>query len=165
MSRMDRVDDARRERGLEAPVEGHSVSEDQGAMDDRRPVHEAGSYFHSSGQEPKMPITMPGSPAQAAEEIRQVGVEGVPADAKAGPRLLAWELVLMVAVLIAASLAAYWWLGWAFGVGVFAFFVIACMVNPVFWATITRARDRAIVVRRHEDEIKHVGGGSNVVPH
>lgn len=124
------------------------------AVYDRRVVHEAESVTHSVGQEPKMPMTMPGSPEQLAAEIQGIGVEGLPADAKAGPGMLVAQMIGWAVLMVALCAIAGLWLGWTPALVMVGFLVIATMLNPVMWATLARARDRVTIVKIHEDEMK-----------
>jgi hypothetical protein len=98
---------------------------------------------------PAMPMTLPLSKSQAATEIKEVGVEGRPADAKAGPGRLMLEIALGVAIVAAFGVAFGLWLGWPIGIAVLAIGALGLGFNPVIGAVAERAKDRKQVSDRH----------------
>lgn len=92
---------------------------------------------------------MPGPPEEVADEVAAEGVEGRPADVKAGPRMIWGELLAAMGLVIAASVAVGIWLGWLVGLAVLGFGTLAMLVNPVVGAALGRAHDRDVVAHRH----------------
>src|SRR6185295_10048939 len=103
-------------------------------------------------------MTMPGPPEQAADEIEQLGVEGRPPDPRNGPGLLWSELGAALAIVVCLTGLLGWAIGWAAGIAALAISLIALVLNPVVSATMIRAHDRQVVVRRHDIEEKGVRG-------
>lgn len=93
---------------------------------------------------PAMPVSMPAPPEVAARDIKAIGVEGRPADAKSGPGMLLIEMggialgVLILAVIVGLAF------GWGVGLAAGVIGVLAIAMNPVFGATVLRTRDRKI---------------------
>ena len=104
-----------------------------------------------------LPVDMPASRAQAARDIDRIGVEGRPADAKAGPGLLTLELaaLLVGVVVLAAAFGA--WAGWRLGVIILVVGLLGLAANPVIAATGMRIRDRK---QAAEDEMASGRPGS-----
>lgn len=95
------------------------------------------------------PLVMPGPREQVAEEVASIGVEGRPADAKAGPGMLWMELKIVGLIVLAISIIIGWWMGWAVGLAVLAISWLMLLFNPVVGATLNRAHDRKVVAKRH----------------
>ena len=87
-------------------------------------------------------LDMPAPPEQAATDIARAGVEGRPADAKAGPGWLRLELLAIAAGLILVSAVVGMWLGWGVGLVMLVVGTLALVLNPVMGATAMRAKDR-----------------------
>lgn len=95
------------------------------------------------------PFIMPGPASEVAEEVAAEGVEGRPADVRAGPRMLWGELLIVLVLVVGAAAGAGIWLGWQGGLAVLAVGTLALLLNPVVGATLGRARDRDVVAHRH----------------
>ncbi len=95
-------------------------------------------------------MKLSGSPDDLSAEIAHVGVEGAPADPKAGPGLLSLELGIAFVVLLLIAGVATWLLGWITGLAILAIGMVGMVFNPVVPATLLRARDRKDVAdQRH----------------
>lgn len=116
---------------VEPHVEPHEVPSDDA---DRRESHV---------------FIMPGPREEVAEEVAEIGVEGRPADVRAGPRMLWSELLIAIGLVVAASVAVGIWLGWLAGLSMLGFGTLALVFNPVVGAALNRARDRDAVAHRH----------------
>jgi len=88
---------------------------------------------------------------EMAEEIGRISPEGVPGDTNAGPGLLTLELVILVLVLGAISVAAAIWLGWPVGLGILAIAALAFALNPSAMAALFRIGERRKVANRHSE--------------
>lgn len=91
---------------------------------------------------------MPGPAEEIAEEVAAEGVEGRPADVRAGPRMLWGELAIVVALVVGSAVALGIWLGWLAGLAGLGFGILALLFNPVVGATLNRAHDRDVVAQR-----------------
>ncbi|MCC6678563.1 MAG: hypothetical protein IT436_15625 [Phycisphaerales bacterium] len=103
---------------------------------------------HVEPEEAAHVFIMPGPREEVAEEVAAEGVEGRPADVRAGPRMLWSELAIMGALVAAAAVAFGVWLGWLAGLAAMAFGLLALVFNPVVGATLNRAHDRDVVAHR-----------------
>lgn len=110
----------------------------------------------STAPDGDMPLTMPASPAVAAEDISAIGVEGKPGDPESGPGMLRLEVIGLGVLFIAIAIGAGVWLGWATGVAVFAWLALAVVFNPVLLATLRRIKDRRLAVRKEREEVIEV---------
>ncbi len=106
---------------------------------------------HDEPKEQAHVFIMPGPREEVAEEVAAEGVEGRPADVRAGPRMLWSELAIMGALVAAAAIAFGVWLGWLGGLAAMAFGLLALVFNPVVGATLNRAHDRDVVAHRRTD--------------
>lgn len=100
-------------------------------------------------------MELPGQVEHTAEVVKQVSVEGRPADgdAKAGPARIMLDMVLVMMVIVVLALIA----GAAFGplVGLLCLVIgaLAMALNPVMGASVMRIEDRAEASRRlHEQQ-------------
>lgn len=82
------------------------------------------------------------SETHTKEEIKEVSPEGEPAHPEAGPKKITGYMVLAVVTLIVAAivLAIMGQTVIAIGLGVAA--VLMMILNPVFWASVMRAKER-----------------------
>lgn len=112
-----------------------------------------------------MPLAMPASPAVAADDISQIGVEGKPGDPESGPGLLRLEMIGLIVLFIAIAIGAGMWLGWATGAAVFAWLALAVVFNPVFLATMRRIKDRRLAVQKERQEVVEVRPDLTTTPH
>ncbi|HVZ95097.1 MAG TPA: hypothetical protein VG797_11370 [Phycisphaerales bacterium] len=95
-------------------------------------------------------LQMPGTPQQAAEEIRDEGPEGAPADAKSGPGLLRIEMLGIAALLVVAAAGIGFWFGWGVGLVALAIFMVGFVLNPAVLNTSLRAKERKEVIQHRE---------------
>jgi hypothetical protein len=88
-------------------------------------------------------------PQTMHEALAQDSVEHAPGDANVTPRglLIAWIFVLVVLAGIVIALAAYGRHALAAVVAVLGVFFVT-VPNPLFWATIARARERRTVAEK-----------------
>lgn len=112
---------------------------------------------------PALPVTMPASEERAARDIKNIGVEGRPADAKSGPGMLLIEMgVIVIAILLLALLVGIMF-GWGVGLATGVIALLAVVMNPVFGATALRVRDRKMAAdREHRDAARTI---RTVPPH
>lgn len=103
----------------------------------------------TAGQVADATVVMPGSSEQIAAETAAVSPEGMPADPKAGPRGLRLELLVAVVAVSAISIGLGFWFGPAVGVVTFLIAGLFLLFNPVFGATMGRAKDRKEVLMNH----------------
>lgn len=95
-------------------------------------------------------MELPGQVEQTSEVVKQVSVEGRPAeaDARAGPARIMLDMVLAMLVIVVLALIA----GAAFGplVGLLCLVIgaLAMALNPVMGASVMRIEDRAEASRR-----------------
>lgn len=122
---------------------------EEAVMERRRPVVIETTQPAKLEEEEKAPLVMPGPPQQVAEEIAQIGVEGRPADVKAGPKMLWYELAFIVGLIVVMAVGVGLWLSWFAGFVVLGLGFLALLFNPVVGATLARARDREVVAHRH----------------
>ncbi|GEM_PF-1350810 len=105
-----------------------------------------------SPPEATLPVEMPASPERAARDIDAIGVEGRPADPKWGPGSLVVAMLVGAGVVIAIAGFMAWFFGWAIGLAGLAIGLLAIMFNPVFGATILRAKDRKRVADKESKQ-------------
>lgn len=113
------------------------------------PQPERSRPVENPGKDEQSVFIMPGPEAEVAEEVAAEGVEGRPADVRAGPRMLRSELAVIVVLLLGASVGLGAWLGWLVGLAFLGFGTLALLFNPVVGATLSRARERDVVAHRH----------------
>ena len=99
-------------------------------------------------------MALPGPAEHTAEVVKQVSVEGRPAegDAKSGPGGIVLDMVLamlVIAVLAAIAGAAF---GPLVGLVCLAIGVLAMALNPVMGASLMRVEDRAEAARRLNEQ-------------
>jgi len=101
-----------------------------------------------AGKSPESsPMQMPAPPEVAARDVARIGVEGRPADAKAGPRMLRMQMLFFALGLLVLSGGVALWLGWQLGLALLVLSMLALLLNPVFGATGMRADDREKAAR------------------
>jgi hypothetical protein len=98
---------------------------------------------------PAPTLVMPGPQEQVKDEIAQIGVEGRPADGKAGPGSLLLTLAALFCLLVIASVIVGMTVGWATAAAVFGVGCLGLLLNPLVAATLLRARDREDVAEHH----------------
>lgn len=89
-----------------------------------------------------MPLQMPAGEYEAADDISFAGAEGRPADAKAGPGLLAIEIAFVALGLGLVALGVSIWIDWQIALVILALGLVALAWNPVIAAMLFRIRDR-----------------------
>lgn len=104
---------------------------------------------------PEGVVVMPGTHKEAADEIKQVGAEGAPADAKLGPRALRMAMLGGWLVLAGVSVAAGLTLGWPVGFAMLAIGTLFFFFNPVMLATSVRAKEREEALAHHYHVMPH----------
>ncbi|MDX2131651.1 MAG: hypothetical protein SFY69_06340 [Planctomycetota bacterium] len=125
-------------------------------MKDVRVIHPDGTTTRAvtdSSVEHVLPeTTMPGTPEEAASEIREVSPEGRPGDAKTGPGgIMLWMAAALVFVIV-VSVVVGWWVDWPVGAMVFAIGTIGLLSNPSIYAAASRAKERGAVIRQHRHD-------------
>lgn len=126
--------------------------------DPHAPLHPQNGVSHT-----KNPMQMPLSESDAAEEIAEVGVEGVPADPKSGPGKLWSQLAIAGSTFVLVAIGIGLWIGWPAAAAALGFFALAWIFNPVFRATEQRAHDRQVIVQRHDPLVpQEAGSDANV---
>jgi len=96
----------------------------------------------SSKVDDDMPLTMPGAPDEAKQDLRRIGVEGEPANPSAGPALIRLEVLGFALILALVGIAAGLWLGWIVATLMIAWLLLAVACNPSLWAGVARMKDR-----------------------
>lgn len=95
-------------------------------------------------------IVMPGTSADVAKETAAISPEGLPGDPKTGPRGLRLELIVAVLGVAAVSVGLGIWFSPAVGVVMFLIVGLFLLFNPVFGATLGRAKERKEVLLSHD---------------
>ncbi len=90
----------------------------------------------------RMPMSIPGSQEEAAEEVDAVSVEGRPADAKSGPKFLWIEIALVSVIVVAGAVAVAVWIGAFAAIAAVFLGLLALLANPSVGAAILRTKDR-----------------------
>lgn len=95
-------------------------------------------------------IPTPDDPPQEtlACEIEHLSADGRPAHPAAGPGHIALMLIAVGVVIVLVGISAGLWLGPLAGVSIGGLGLVLFVVSPAFWASISRARDRARARRR-----------------
>lgn len=103
--------------------------------------------------DPDTTMELPGSPEVAAEAVKQVSVEGRPAegDAKAGPGRIVLDMLLAAMVIVVLSVIVGAAFGPVVGLVCLAIGVLALALNPVMGASAMRVEDRAKAARQLSD--------------
>jgi len=127
---------------------------DMPAEPDKVVHEESPEEARPTGSSEALPMSIPGSSTEIAEEIAEVGVEGTPADPRSGPGMYTVELVIGFVALVAIAGVAALMLGWLTGLAILAIGIVGMVFNPVVPATILRARDRKDVAEHHLDEAR-----------
>jgi hypothetical protein len=96
-------------------------------------------------------MVMLGPTEEVKAEIAQVGVEGKPADgdAKAGPGSLLMTLGIFFSLIVVAAITVGLLVNWATGLAILGVGCLGLLLNPLFAATLMRARDRQDVAVHH----------------
>jgi hypothetical protein len=104
----------------------------------------------------RMPMSIPGSQEEAAEEVDAVSVEGRPADARSGPKFLWIEIALVGVIVVAGAVAVGVWIGAFAAIAAVFLGLLALLANPSVSAAMMRTKDRdeaAKHAREHGDRV------------
>lgn len=118
----------------------------------RPPHHQRPVTPGSAGAEPPAEPRYEDLPTKALErEIERISPEGKPAHPEMGPRRLGFLLVGLAALILLVGVAVAILVDVTGGIVVAALGLALFLVSPGFWATIFRARERAVAQHRVED--------------
>lgn len=126
-------------------------SRDERPRVDREPVAPTSDLRSDVSNAPstlaeQFPIVMPGDAQTIAKDIARVGVEGLPADPKAGPGATALLLGGVFVAIVVVAIVVWIRTDWATGLLTLGIVCLGMLVSPPVWASLMRARDKKEVL-------------------
>lgn len=99
---------------------------------------------------PDQVVVIPGSASAAAQDIKQVSPEKMPADAKAGPRALRRAMLFLGLAVLLAAIVVGIFVSWQLGLMIGVVGLLGVLFDPVMLATFERSKDREKVVEQRQ---------------